>query len=268
MQPRILNFSRPLYIRDVMVRNGDAHKAIWLSELGWNALPVDSGLPPVYGQVTEQQQARYAALAYERLQREWPWLGVGFYWFFKQADDRERGENPQYYFRMVDPDFSPRPVYQAIKDQANRVPVMYPGRHRADHWAVTYQGSWRPGQGAELTAGGKFRSEQVGDKINFQFEGSELSVLGAGPGGRIRVQIDRAAPVEIELRDASLRAVAVAGGLASGLHAIELEVLAGPVHIDGFFVESRPTLVFNRAGSAIMVLATLAGLWAIWKYRR
>ncbi|MEM7343284.1 MAG: hypothetical protein AAF485_03510 [Chloroflexota bacterium] len=101
MQPRVLNFSRPLYIRDMMVRNGDAHKPIWLSELGWNTVPDESHLPAVYGRVTSDQQARFTAIAYQRMQAEWPWLGVGFYWFFKQADERERDTNPQYYFRMV-----------------------------------------------------------------------------------------------------------------------------------------------------------------------
>ncbi len=38
---------------------------------------------------TEAQQARYAVQAYQRLQAEWPWLGVANYWFLKQADEHE-----------------------------------------------------------------------------------------------------------------------------------------------------------------------------------
>ena len=268
MQPRVVNFSRPLYIRDVMVRNGDAHKPIWLSELGWNALPADSDLPPVYGRVTEQQQARYAALAYQRMQREWPWVGIGFYWFFKQADDREREVNPQYYFRMVDPDFSAKPVYHALKSQANETPVMYPGWHQAGHWAVAYQGHWELVTHSAVTLGRTFRSDQAGASAAFQFEGSGLSMLAAGAGGRLRVQIDRSDPVEISLLDDSFRSLSLDNGLARGLHGVKLEVIEGPVSIESFIVESRPRLILNRAGSAIMVVATLAGLWAIWKYRR
>ena len=268
MQPRVLNFSRPLYIRDVMVRNGDAHKPIWLSELGWNALPADSDLPPVYGRVTEQQQARYAALAYQRMQREWPWVGIGFYWFFKQADDREREVNPQYYFRMVDPDFSAKPVYHALKSQANETAVMYPGWHQAGHWAVAYQGHWELVSHSAAILGRTFRSDQAGASAAFQFEGSGLSMLAAGAGGRLRVQIDRSDPVEISLLDDSFRSLSLDNGLARGLHGVKLEVIEGPVSIESFIVESRPRLILNRAGSAIMVVATLAGLWAIWKYRR
>jgi hypothetical protein len=259
MQPRVLNFSRPLYIRDVMVRNGDAHKAIWLSELGWNALPPDSGLPPVYGQVTAEQQARYAAIAYRRMQREWPWLGVGFYWFFKQADDRERDINPQYYFRMVEPDFTPLPVYQAIKEQVHQPPVMYPGRHGANHWAVTYKGNW------ELQAKA-LHSANPGDSATFTFEGSGLSLLLGKTGGRVSVQIDDSAPVELTPDDKSPQVVA--SSLVQKPHSVGVEVREGPVEINGFIVESRPSLTLSRVGSAVMVLATVAGVWVLWKFRR
>ncbi len=266
MQPRVLNFSRPLYIRDVMVRNGDAHKAIWLSELSWNALPPDSGLPPVYGQVTGEQQARYAALAYQRMQREWPWLGVGFYWFFKQADDRERGVSPQYYFRMVEPDFTPLPVYTALKEQAHQPPVMYAGWHQAGHWAVNYSGSWESTLQPEATFG-KALLGQTGDSAQFTFEGSNLALALIGVGGRLRAQVDNMPPVEITPGDRSPH-VSIAGGLSQTQHTVKLEVLEGPVIIDGYIIKSRPALTLNRIGSAIMVLATLAGLWAIWKFRR
>lgn len=265
MQPRVLNFSRPLYIRDVMVRNGDAHKPIWLSELAWNAVPPESGLPPVYGQVTEEQQARYAAIAYQRMQREWPWLGVGFYWFFKQADDREKESNPQYYFRMVEPDFTPMPVYHALKAQANQPPIMYPGQHQANHWAVDYQGKWESVSHPKSQFGDAF-SGQIGDTLTFTFEGSHVSLVAAG--SRVQVQIDDDAPLEILLEGESLREVALASGLARQEHSVNLKVMDGPVLIDGFAVKSRPSLTLNRLGSYLMVLATLVGVWAMWRYRR
>jgi len=266
MQPRVLNFSRPLYIRDVMVRNGDAHKAIWLSELSWNALPPDSGLPPVYGQVMPEQQARYAALAYQRMQREWPWLGVGFYWFFKQADDRERDSNPQYYFRMVEPDFTPMPVYHALKEQANQPPVMYAGWHQAQHWAVTYTGNWESVSPPEAAFGDAL-SGQPGDTARFTFEGSRLSLV-VGGNGRLRVEVDQMEPVEIAPTGQSLQTIAAAGNLSQSLHRVKIEVLEGPVVIDGVIVENNPSLILNRAGSVIMVLAALGGVWVLWQKQR
>ena len=41
LRPLNINFSRPLYIRDIMVANGDAHKPIWISEMNSNAVPND-----------------------------------------------------------------------------------------------------------------------------------------------------------------------------------------------------------------------------------
>src|SRR5512136_1467380 len=116
MRPRNVNFSRPMYIRDLMVQNGDAHKPIWISEMNWNAVP-DSVADKRFGQVSLETQARFLPLAYERIQKEWPWVGVASTWFFKRATDAEKNQ-AMYYFRLVDPDFTPLPVYDAMKAYA------------------------------------------------------------------------------------------------------------------------------------------------------
>jgi hypothetical protein len=247
-----------------MVRNGDAHKPIWLSELGWNAIPPDSGIPPVYGQVTPEQQGRYAVLAYERMQREWPWLGVGFYWFFKQADDRERAANPQYYFRMVEPDFTPLPAYQAIMGKTHESPKMYQGWHQAGHWAIRYTGDWESRPQAKATFGDALLG-QPGDIASFTFAGSSLDVITMGDG-RLRLRVDQGETVEIKLTSATTRS-RIASGLPQESHQVTLEVIEGPVLIDGYIVESRPSVLLNRAGSAVMVLAALGGAWVWWKQR-
>jgi hypothetical protein len=113
LRPRVVNFSRPLYIRDIMVQNGDAHKPIWISEMNWNAVP-DEIADKRFGQVSQETQARFLPLAYERIRNEWPWVGVAATWFFKRASDAEKDQG-FYYFRLVDPDFTSMPVYDAIK---------------------------------------------------------------------------------------------------------------------------------------------------------
>ena len=118
LRPRGVNFSRPMYIRDIMVKNGDAHKPIWISEMNWNAVP-DSVADKRFGQVSLETQAEYLPMAYDRIRREWPWVGVAFTWFFKRASDAER-DQAFYYFRLVDPDFTPMPVYDSIKAYANQ----------------------------------------------------------------------------------------------------------------------------------------------------
>ena len=113
MRPRNVNFARPMYIRDIMVQNGDAHKPIWIGEMNWNAVP-DGVADKRFGQVSPETQARFLPLAYERIRKEWPWAVVAATWFFKPATDAEK-DQAKYYFRLVDPDFTPLPAYDAMK---------------------------------------------------------------------------------------------------------------------------------------------------------
>jgi hypothetical protein len=116
LRPMTINFQRHLYLRDVMVANGDAHKPIWISEAGWNPVPDDPTIADLerFGRVTMEQAAAWAPLAYQRAAEEWPWVGVIAWWYFKRADDSELGQS-WYYFRLVEPDFTPTPVYEALK---------------------------------------------------------------------------------------------------------------------------------------------------------
>lgn len=114
MHPRVINISRHYFIRDLMVKNGDTHKPIWISEMNWNAAPDD--VEPRYGRVTPEQQARYLPLAYQRLIDEWPWVGVANTWYLKRATDEwDANRWPEAYFKLLAPDFSPQPVYESIK---------------------------------------------------------------------------------------------------------------------------------------------------------
>ncbi|MEN8098136.1 MAG: hypothetical protein ABFQ89_03600 [Chloroflexota bacterium] len=113
-KPTSINYARNVLVRDLMVQNGDENKSIWISEMNWNPVPDEVMTQGIYGQVTPEQAARYAALAYERAD-DWPWIGVINYWFFKRATDLEKDQE-WYYFRMVEPDFTPTPAYEAMKN--------------------------------------------------------------------------------------------------------------------------------------------------------
>ncbi len=119
-----INFGHVQWLRDMMIAHGEkeAAKPIWIGEMAWNPVPTAAEVPDIqgrlnYGQVTDEQAARYAVEAYQRVHDEWPWVGVMCYWFFKEPDDHNKNQS-MYYFRMVDPHFTPRPVYNAIKDYA------------------------------------------------------------------------------------------------------------------------------------------------------
>ncbi|MCY4081494.1 MAG: cellulase family glycosylhydrolase [Caldilineaceae bacterium] len=114
MHPRVMNFGRPQYIRDLMVANGDGHKPIWISEMNWNAAPSD--VEPRYGRVSLEEQSRNLPLAYGRIIDDWPWLDVANVWYLKRATDLwEQNRQPEAYFRLLAPDFTPMPVYESVK---------------------------------------------------------------------------------------------------------------------------------------------------------
>lgn len=131
LKPNVINYPHNLYLRDVMVRHGDANKPIWISELGWNVVP--DGMDNRFGQVTPEQQARFAVEAYDRAQEEWPWVGVINYWFLKRKDESEQDQS-FYYFRLLDPDFTPQPVYEALAEALPQADEPAPQPDWIDDW--------------------------------------------------------------------------------------------------------------------------------------
>ena len=270
MQPRVLNFSRPRYIRDIMVRNGDAHKPIWLSEMAWNAAPVEFGL--TYGHVELDQQARYAVLAYQRLQEEWPWLGVANYWFLKQATDQELQDgNPQYFFRLLEPDFTPMPVYEALKEANNRPAVMYRGYHQEDHWAINYSQGWTGGRSDQAVLGKVKRNIETGATLSFIFSGglAQMVILPHQGEGQIQIRLDDDPPRTIVLpatdRPAQVNLATVWPGRE---YELTLTVIGDePLAVDGFIVHKWPLQWLSYAGSITMLVA-MVGIIGITLRRR
>jgi len=89
-----LNFARLADLRSVMVDNGEDHKPVWATELGWTTEPVGAGQG--WLRVTKEEQARYLVGAFEHAGREWPWLERIAVWHLGQvlpAGDEKRGYN-------------------------------------------------------------------------------------------------------------------------------------------------------------------------------
>lgn len=265
-----MNVSRPILLREVMVRNGDAGKPIWLSELAWNALPKDYPEKPFWGRVSEAQQARYTVRALERIQEEWPWVGVVNLWFFKPATKNDKDQ--QYYFRMVDPDFTPRPVWEAVKRFATNRPAAMPrGYHQEDHWTIKYRGEWQTIRDQRASLGAYALSRSAGDSLSFSFRGTDLTLVTAqGPqAGYLQVWVDGSGaranqlPADTQgLAFLELQApqekwqvkVPIAKGLPAGLHTVEIRNMGAglaaesSIAIDGFIVDRSA----NPAGGTIL----------------
>lgn len=191
MRPTTVNIARNIYIRDMMVANGDAEKPIWMSEAAWNFVPSEDEHPEDiiqrynYGQVTPEQAGDYIVGLYERAQEEWPWVGVINYWFFTRPNDSESNQ-AFYYFRMVEPDydpnadppFTPLPVYTALSDYINHLtPTLYTGVHQAENnWAINTN------ENAEIIADANAQFSQAvqTNSLDFVADGTDIFLRWRG----------------------------------------------------------------------------------------
>jgi polysaccharide biosynthesis protein PslG len=111
-----VTFSRPVLVRQLMERNGDAATPIWATEMGWNVNPPDLA-EQRFGRVTPSLQARYTVRAFERVREQWPWMQVVCIWYWKRPDYANVDQD-WFWFRLADPNFSLEPVYYALRDAA------------------------------------------------------------------------------------------------------------------------------------------------------
>ena len=272
--PDRTNFSRVQLLREIMVRHGDGHKPIWATEVGWNALPDDFAGTAVYGRVSEERQAAYALDAYRRAQREWPWMGVMNYWFFRRPTDQEV-DQAWYYFRMFEPDFTPLPVYEAFKTMRQEPPAVQIGFYQEDHWALTYSGPWEwlADEGAVLDACALGRP---GATLEFDFEGTDLALVlkDGAHASQIEVTVNGrparlSSPAPEPYTDAPL--VTVVRGLRDGRHHVQIRVLedAGEagVGFDGLIVRRR-LITQDILLPGISLLAVIGSGAALYHHRR
>jgi hypothetical protein len=229
---------------------------------------VEHSAAPVYGRVPREVQARFAVEAYERAQREWPWMGAMNYWFFKRPTDSEQ-DLAWYYFALLEPDFSAWPAYDALSEYFQRQAVLNPGYHQEGHWALTYTGSWQEGDDPSAVLGG-YRRGVAGDELRFTFWGSQLEVVcpdGADPGA-LEATID-GRPARVEVSAVQGRpALLLLEALSPATHTVEIRVAEGrALAVDGILVrgeDRRPACALLPFG---MFLATAGMGWVLARRR-
>lgn len=187
--PSRYNFRRVELLRLVMEAHGDTNKAIWFNEYGWNAAPAD--VPAQWGRVTDSQQAQWtvAGIAYAR--EHWPWAGVISIWYFRQGGEIS-ADSAEYYFRMVNVDFTPLPVYYAVQQAAVAMATASPGWYEESSAPVHRRGSWEPVSTSTVSAGAYLYTNEPASRIEVTFLGSDLTLrVRRGPdGGRLLVWVD------------------------------------------------------------------------------
>ena len=190
--PAVLNFQRVLLHREIMERYGDQDKAVWFNEYGWNAAP--ESFPAnrlLWQRVSEREQADYTVRGITMARDQWPWAGVFMVWYFRQAGQIPT-DRADYYFRMVDTDFTPRPLYLAVQSAAATRPVPGPGLYQESNPAIVTSGHWETVVDSQASGKSYWRSETAGDRLSFTFRGPGIDLLAPkGPdGGRLLVSLD------------------------------------------------------------------------------
>ncbi len=147
--------SRVVLLREVMERNGDGDKAIWLSEVGWNSAPdtIPAERRFTWGPpVSEQQKAEYLVGMVERARQEWPWVGVMHIWVLRYGGYLDPDPaDPTPYFALVQRDWEVLPAYTRMQEYLQQPDAAGVGVHPWDHpaveplpdgWRVRFRGAY------------------------------------------------------------------------------------------------------------------------------
>jgi O-antigen ligase len=166
----ILNFSRIIALREVMVANNDGKTPLWASHWGWNSLPENwQGEASVWGQVTEEEQVKYTLQALDRTHRELPWLGV---MMLHQWKPDAKDTNPQWGFSLISQDNEPTPLLKAIQNY-DLPDLPQNGLFHPRTLSARYSGVWEfSNLGADIGW-----LETTDSQLEFDFTGTDITIL-------------------------------------------------------------------------------------------
>jgi len=280
-----LNFQRVVLLRQIMVENGDANKPIWFNEFGWNAAP--STFAPdklLWARVSDQLQAQYTVEGVQYARTHWPWAGVFNIWYFRQPGNIPP-DRADYYFRMVDPGFTPRPVYNAVKDVATTQGIAGPGTYAVTDPAASYSGDWQPVLSRSVSGGLYETSSRPGDNLTITFDGGGLTldVIRAPNAGQVYITIDgrvanrladqfqgRSVLTLSATDEEGPTEVPIVDGLPEGHHVLRLVVGPSPgsphgeVKIAGFIVHAADPNAGRFRTLLTSLIASLTGVVVVF----
>jgi len=107
-------FRRLEQVHEVMVRNGDVNKQVWVVEFGWTTDEVNTDR--TFYAVKQEQQAEFIVRAFQYAKTNWtPWVGPMFVWNMPDPT-WQKETNEQWWWSITETNGDPRPAYTAIKD--------------------------------------------------------------------------------------------------------------------------------------------------------
>ncbi len=270
VDPNVLNFSRIVALREIMLEYGDGQKALWASAWGWNSLPADwSGAPSIWGSVAADRQVAYTVGALERAEREWPWIGG---MIVQQWQPDVPHDDPQWGFALVDQQGAATPLLNSLTNR-NPSNAAQNGLYFPANPYTRYSGVWTFGElGADIgwINDSQFEVDFVGSNVALLLrQGDYLAFLYPTVDGRA----DRAnaAPRDpngnafINLRSGSelpeLALVPVAQDLGNGVHTLHVVADRGwdQWALAGIAVSSGDLAApYNRQISVALVTAAVS----------
>ena len=207
----------------------------------------------------------------------WTWVGVFNIWYFRQVGDIS-SERADYYFRLVDIDFTPRLVYQRLKEAATVTVVAQPGFYQETNAAVELRGNWQPYLSGRSSLGREMVTRAPGARavIRFWGDGVELLMRRGPTEGRAWITVDgnRVPGFPLDSNNNSYIDLASpndeyqvrisTGNLVRGAHMVELVVgQSGEVALDGFevFLDSTREFPWALAVGFGILLVGSSGLF-------
>jgi hypothetical protein len=285
--PNVLNFRRVELQREIMERHGDEHKAIWFNEYGWNAAPETFDEDDlIWERVSEEEQAEYTLRGIDLARRDWPWAGVFNIWYFRQTGQQYAPDDAAYYFRVVDVDFTPRRLYDAIQDATQALGVALPGHFEESHPAVAADAEWQGAIAGEASGQALLEGQVQGASLTFTFRGHSVALLARkGPHeGRLLVTLDGRnvgglpvddqgrSYIDLEAPTAEWQVrLPIASGLTPDQHVVRLTVSDGEPargNVDAFEVNAgQPPAFPVWPVGALVVGILVAGGALVWQWR-
>jgi O-antigen ligase len=160
--PAVLNFSRFILLREVMVRNSDDHKLLWGGNYGWN------NRPSPWGHASAADQRAFTLRALERAALEWPWAGV---LALETLQPIAPPDDPRWGFALFEPSGAATPLLADLQSLGALEAPARPGNHPAQHPAAAYAGAW---EFSDL--GADIPDDYANASVAFTFWGSEAGL--------------------------------------------------------------------------------------------
>jgi hypothetical protein len=288
--PKVLNFQRVVLQRQIMEKHRDADKAVWFNEFGWNASPETMAADKlIWQRVSEADQAAYTVRAIQLARRDWPWAGVFMIWYLRQVGNIAP-DSADYYFRMVDVDFTPRPLYTAIQQAAKIRQPAGPGIYEETDPLVRTAGVWQPVVDTQTSANAYAFTDQPSSTVTFTFRGTHLELLTRrGPlDGVLQVWLDGkpvpglaqnngVSEINLTTDQATFSWISLWSGADAGPHTLRLSLAPLPPqqsHPNNLVVDAirvsdeRPAFPWVQVilGGLLCVVAGIALIWT-WRNR-